>query len=257
MTRLPRRLVATLTAATVGGLALAGPAGAHITADAAAAGSGRTVVTLRVAAECGDGSLPTSGLRVQLPEGATDVQPAVDENWTADVSTSEVSWSSTTPPPGPASFVVEMALAQPAGSTVELPSLQQCPNGEELAWIQVPTAPGEQLPFPAPEIVVPVNDTTTTTAAGSAGTEGTSTTVDPAPTTTATMAIEQTPITLEGSDTNTAGLVVFVVIVVVIVGGALVLYLRHRGGRGAGGDGSGTGGEDDTAPPGAGDGPPA
>ena len=42
------------------------------------------------------------------------------------------------------------------------------------------------------------------------------------------MALEQTPITLEGSETNNAGLVVFLVIVVVILGGALILFLRYR-----------------------------
>lgn len=45
---------------------------------------------------------------------------------------------------------------------------------------------------------------------------------------TAPMAIESTPVTEEGSETSTAGLVVFVVVVAVVVGGAIVLYLRHR-----------------------------
>ncbi len=42
------------------------------------------------------------------------------------------------------------------------------------------------------------------------------------------MAVEQTPVTQEGSETSSAGLIVFIVLVVVIFGGAGILYLRHR-----------------------------
>ena len=121
--------------------------------------------------------------------------------------------------------MVEMVLAQPVGETVYLPAIQGCPDGEEIAWIQIPTSPGETLANPAPSIVVPANSTTPTTAAA---VPTTPTTEAGSPTTTARMSLEQTPITQEGSETNSAGLIVFIVVVVVIVGGAAILYLRHR-----------------------------
>lgn len=225
MTRLARRLAAIVGVGTVALVALAGPAAAHTEAEAGAAAAGRTAITFSAEAECADGAQPTSGLRVQLPQGATDVQPSNEGGWTAQVLPTEVSWTSTDPAPGTATFVVEMVLAQPVGEVVYLPAIQVCPDGEEIAWIQVPTTPGEKLDKPAPSIVVPANATTPTTDA--AAVASTSTTAS-GPTTTARMALEQTPITQEGSKANNAGLVVFIVVVVAIGGGAAVLYLRHR-----------------------------
>jgi uncharacterized protein YcnI len=230
MTRFPRRLAATLGlgAVTFGALvAIAGPASAHTEAEADAATAGRTKITFTAEAECADGAEPTSGLRVQLPQGASDVLPENQSGWSSQVTATELSWSSPAPGNDQNTFTVEMVLAQPAGETVYLPSIQVCPNGEQIAWIQVPATPGETLDHPAPSIVVPANSTTPTTAAAVAAVAASSTT-ESGPTTTARMAIEQTPITQEGSKTSTAGLVVFIVVTGVILGGAVILYLRHR-----------------------------
>jgi uncharacterized protein YcnI len=245
MSRLTRRLAFVVGGAALGVVAMAGTAGAHTEADATAANAGRTRITFTAEAECGDGALPTSGLRVQLPQGATDVQPSPDGGWTTQVTATEVAWSSASPASGEATFVVEMVLAQPAGDTLYLPAIQDCPDGTEIPWIQIPTSPGERLQSPAPEIEVPANATTPTSAAATAST--TTTTTD-GPTTTATMALEQTPITLEGSKSNSAGLIVFVVVVVVIVGGALYLFLRYRS-KGNQSTGTGPGSGPDPAPP--------
>jgi uncharacterized protein YcnI len=225
MSRLTRRVALVVGGAALGVVAMAGTAWAHTEAEATAADAGRTRITFTAEAECGDGALPTSGLRVQLPQGATDVQPSAEGGWTTQVTATEVAWSSSTPAGGDATFVVEMVLAQPVGDTVYLPAIQACPDGTEIAWIQIPTSPGEKLQNPAPEIEVPANATTPTSGAAAAST---TTTTAAGPTTTATMALEQTPITLEGSKSNSAGLIVFAVVVVVIVGGALFLFLRYR-----------------------------
>ena len=225
MYRLARRLAVTVGLGAVTLVALAGPAAAHTEADAEAASTGRTRITFTAEAECAGGAEPTSGLRVQLPEGATDVQPENQDGWTSAVTTTEIDWTAPAPTIDQDTFVAEMVLAQPVGETVYLPTIQVCPNGEEIAWIQVPTTPGETLERPAPSIVVPANATTPTTAAVVAET---TTTAESGPTTTARMSVEQTPITQEGSKTNNAGLVVLIVVGVVIVGGATILYLRHR-----------------------------
>ena len=229
MSRLTRRLALVVGGAAFGVVAMAGTAWAHTEAAATAASAGRTKITFSSEAECGDGALPTSGLRVQLPQGATDVQPSAEGGWTTQVTATEVAWSSANPAPGDATFVVEMVLAQPVGSTV------------------YPTTPGETLQNPAPEIEVPANATTPTSAAAAASS---TTTTAAGPTTTATMALEQTPITVEGSKTNNAGLIVFIVVVVVIVGGAAFLFLRYRSkGNQSTGTGPGTG--PDATPPAA------
>jgi uncharacterized protein YcnI len=251
MSRLTRRLAVLAGGTALVVVATAGTAWAHTEAEAEASGataadSGRTRITLTVDAECGGNTLPTSGLRVQLPEGATDVQPSGEGGWTTQVTATEVAWSSASPAPGKATFIVEMVLAQAVGETVYLPAIQACPDGSDIAWIQIPAFPGENLPNPAPEIVVPVNDTTPTSAAAAAATSTTAA----GPTTTATMAIPDTPITLEGSETSSAGLIVFIVVVVAIGGGALILYLRYRS-KGNQSRGTGTGSGPDAAPPAA------
>lgn len=248
MSRLTRRIAVLVGGTALGVVAMTGTAWAHTEAEAGAgdaataADAGRTRITLTVDAECDGGALPTSGLRVQLPQGATDVQPSADGGWTTQVTATEVAWSSPSPAPGEATFVVEMVLAQPVGDTVYLPAIQACPDGSEIAWIQIPAFPGEALPNPAPAIIVPANATTPTSAA----TAATTSTTAGGPTTSATMALEQTPITLEGSETSSAGLIVFLVVVVVILGGALILFVRYRS---KGNQSTGTGAGPDATPP--------
>lgn len=159
-----RRIITRVLIATVAFLgvpmAMAGVAGAHTDTEAAPADAGRTRVSLTPEQECNDGAEPTSGLRVQLPVGTSDVQPESSAGWTAEVTASEVRWSSSDPGPGLTTFVVEMVLPQPPGSTVYLPTIQLCPGGEEIPWLQIPTVPGERLSSPAPSITVPDNATT-------------------------------------------------------------------------------------------------
>jgi uncharacterized protein YcnI len=223
MTRSTRSLIALAGIALVAALTMAAPAGAHATARAegaaTAAADGRTRVTLTVEHGCGDE--PTTTFKVQTPEGATDVRPENPAGWTSSVLPDQVVWSGGSLP-GEGSFTLELVLAQPAGTTVVVPAVQQCPSGAEEAWIQLPEADGSEPEFPAPTFVVPVNATSPTSAAV------VTSTTEPGPTTSARMALEQTPITQEGSEASGAGLIVFIVIVVVIVGGAAILYLRHR-----------------------------
>jgi uncharacterized protein YcnI len=225
MNRFARRLAVTVGLGAVTLVAIAGPASAHTEAEAEAATAGRTRITFTAEAECAEGAEPTNSLRVQLPQGVTDVKPENQNGWSSNVTATELTWSAASPTIDQDTFTVEMVLAQPVGETVYLPTIQGCPNGEDIAWIQIPTAPGEQLEHPAPSIEVPANSTTPTTAVA---VPTTSTTQASGPTTTARMSVEQTPITQEGSKTSGAGLIVFIVVVVVILGGAVILYVRHR-----------------------------
>jgi uncharacterized protein YcnI len=205
-------------------VALAAPAAAHADADATPAAAGRTSITFTFGHGC-DGA-PTTVFRVEIPEDATDVQPQDPPGWSSTVEPDQVRWAGGSIPES-GSFTVEMVLAQPVGSTVVVPVIQECPGGLEEAWIQLPDGSGTEPAMPAPAFVVPANDTVPTTAAT---TTTTTTTVAAASSdTTARMQIEQTPITVEGSETNTSGLIIFVIAVGAIVIGAIVLFLRHRG----------------------------
>jgi uncharacterized protein YcnI len=220
MIRSVRRLAVVLGATTLGLVALAAPASAHTEAEATAADAGRTAVTLTFEHGCDDA--PTTTFRAQLPDGATDVQPHPVDGWTTSVADGQVAWTGGSIA-GTGSFTLELVLAQPVGSTVAMPAIQECPGGLEEAWIQQPDASGAEPEMPAPTFVVPANSTTPTTAAAAS-----TTTSEAGPTTTVRMNVEQTPITQEGSETNTSGLVVFLVVVAVIVIGAGLLFLRYR-----------------------------
>jgi uncharacterized protein YcnI len=227
MTRSPRpahalrRLVFGALIALVALVALAAPAAAHADADATPAAAGRTSITFTFGHGC-DGA-PTTVFRVEIPEGATDIRPQDPPGWSSTVEPDQVLWTGGSIPES-GSFTVEMVLAQPVGTTVVVPVIQECPGGLEEAWIQLPDGSGTEPAMPAPSFVVPANDTVPTTA-----TTATTTVAAASTDTTARMQIEQTPITVEGSETNTSGLIIFVIAVGAIVIGAIVLFLRHRG----------------------------
>jgi uncharacterized protein YcnI len=211
--------------ALVAVVALAAPAAAHADADAVPAAAGRTSITFTFGHGCD--AAPTTTFRAQTPAGATDIQPQDPQGWSSTVEPDQVRWTGGSIPES-GSFTVEMVLAQPVGATVVIPVIQECPGGLEEAWIQQPVSGGTEPAMPAPSFVVPANDTVATTAATTPATTAT-TLASADPDTTARMQIEQTPITVEGSETNTSGLIIFVIAVGAIVIGAIVLFLRHRG----------------------------
>jgi uncharacterized protein YcnI len=217
MTTFVRSTLAAAAAILLTTVASVAPASAHVEASSMAQGA-LTMVSLNVEHGCGE--IDLTGLRVQMPEGATQVSAENPAGWTSTASTTEISWSGG---PQPAhedlAFQFSLKLAQAAGETVRFPTIETCP-GAEIAWIQETPAGGPEPDHPAPQIVVGATSATTMDMGGGAGIDDTKST--------ATMAPEQTPITKEGSETHNAGLVVLLVVMVIIIGGAVILYLRNR-----------------------------
>lgn len=212
-----RTLLAGLVAVPVATIALALPASAHVEGSATAAGGGLTTVTLNVEHGCAD--LPLTGLRVQMPAGASEVSAASLPGWESSAGRQEIVWSGGSQPAHEAiDMVFTLKLAQAPGEEVSFPTIETCP-GAEIAWIEGPNPDGSEAEHPAPTITVPA-------AGGSAAAEVTTTTMGTH--STATMAPEQTPITQKGSETHNAGLIVLLVVMAIIIGGAIVLYLRNR-----------------------------
>jgi uncharacterized protein YcnI len=215
------RVVMTAMVLIGGTVATPGVAGAHTDAEAVPADAGRSRISLTPEQECGDGSLATSGLRVQIPDGASDARPVTGPGWTVEVTATEVRWSSQNPETGLPTFVVEMVLAQPAGSTLYLPAIQLCPGGDEIPWIQIPASPAEAVESPAPAITVPINATRptaappTTTAASTPRTEEGATT---------TFAMD------EADSTEERGPFIWVALAAgaVVIASAAVIYVRRR-----------------------------
>ena len=222
MTAFRRTIVTTLVALSLT-LALAGPAGAHADATARtdatanAAGDGR--VALAITVEHGCSGNPTIGVRVALPSGATAVRAVDPSGWTSTVTATEIAWSGgSIPATATGTFEFSLIPAQPAGSTVSLPTIQTCTNNTEIAWIQAPTSDTSEASRPAPTFVVPAGSGSSTTVAGAAGSTST----------TARMATLSNAVTDEGSATNSAGRYVFLGACAAILVGASVLFLKYR-----------------------------
>lgn len=214
MTTFVRSTLAAAAAILVTTVASITPASAHVEASSTAQGE-FTIVTLNVEHGCGE--IDLTGLRVQLPAGATQVAAVSQRGWTSSISDTEISWSGG---PQPAheeiAFQFSLQLAQAAGETVRFPTIETCP-GAEIAWIEETPEGGPEPDHPAPQIVLGATSATTMDMGGDQDTMST-----------ATMAPEQTPITQEGSESNNAGLVVLLIVMVIIIGGGVVLYLRNR-----------------------------
>ncbi len=221
--RLLARLWAVATAVIVLVVLPAASAAAHVnSSEEPVVSGGRTPVTFSFDHGCGD--QPTTSLRVQIPPGVRDVVAQDPPGWTSTVSSEEIRWQGGSIPDAQvAAFVAVMTIDEPEGTTVRFPTLQGCPTAES-AWIQIPDATNPEPEYPAPQIVVGA----ATDAALAAEPADPTTTQAP---TSNRVPLQETPITAEGSDQNTAGLVVFIVVVAVIAGGAAALYLRHRTGR--------------------------
>jgi periplasmic copper chaperone A len=170
------RLQTTRVAAATGALtlALAGSAGAHITANPGEAPSdGYATVSFEVPHGCEES--PTTQVRIQIPPSVPSVTPGVHPLW--DVSTkegkkervelhgetitrgvSEVTYTAKRPLPPDRLDSFPISLKLPAGEegeSIYFPAIQHCEKGQ-TRWIQIPAEgeSAEELEEPAPAVVL-------------------------------------------------------------------------------------------------------
>jgi periplasmic copper chaperone A len=169
------RLITTLMGATGAlTLALAGTAGAHVTANPPEGPSdGFATVSFQVPHGC-EGS-PTTQVRIQIPPSVPSVTPSVHPLWnvatkegkkdkvelhgeTITRGVSEVTYTAKQPLPDDRldSFAVSLKLpAGKEGDSVYFPTIQKCEQGQ-TRWIQIPAEgeSAEELEEPAPAVVL-------------------------------------------------------------------------------------------------------
>lgn len=175
-----RRALARLGAAaggiTVLALALAAPASAHVTVTPSDTAAGAyTVLTFSVGHGC-EGS-PTTGIRIQIPEGINSVTPTRTPFYDVTKQTKKldppvtdahgnqltervdtVTYTAKTPLPDGIRDTFELSLQLPedaAGQDLAFKTIQTCQTGE-TAWIEIP-AEGQSeddLASPAPAFTV-------------------------------------------------------------------------------------------------------
>lgn len=253
-----RRLVLAAAVASVGGLALAGPASAHIDPDPTEAQAGSSL-TVGFTIEHGCEGSPTVQIDMRLPDGVTAAAPEPFEGWTASISPDAdtglevVSFADgVLPADAEGTFQITMTMPPTPDTTIYFPIVQRCEVGE-IRWIGIPTAPGDELDEPAPAIgltgpvatpptvtpssepAAPVaTDVTATVGPGTTAPDNTvanSTTAAVTATTEAVLVSERVE---TGADTG-AGTAVFIGVIAAVVALGAFVALRARQSRAAGG----------------------
>ena len=237
-----RRLAIAAAAGTAAFLVLPVAAGAHVGAEAVTS-DGVTTVTFGFHHGC-DGAA-TTGLRVQLPEGATDVEPQDVAGWTSEVSGGELTWTGGSVADGDdGEFTATMVLADAEGTTVFLPTIQECGTAQE-AWIDRSDDP--EAANAAPRIVAGAAMTTTgpekgegdhgsPPSTGSFPDKTTNGETGGAPATTSTTTSDDggetaAPATENASSTSSsnAPLIIGIIAAVVVVGGIIAFLVTRKG----------------------------
>ncbi len=229
-----RRLGALIVLSLVALVGLAAPAWAHVEIEPAEAFAGATeTLTFSVEYE----GAATTGLDVQLPDGASVVEVPDKAGWTSavDAAANTLSWTG-----GSSSddetFSVVIQLPSTTGEVL-FPAIQQTSEGE-VAWIEPEESEGEEgNPAPRLTLVTDPNATTTTTEA-STTTEATTTTEDELADT--TLEAEQR----DDGTTSAAPWLIGSAIAALVAIGIGGLLLKRRADREAA-EGSGDGADDD------------
>lgn len=146
-----RRLAAVIALALAALLSLAAPAWAHVEIEPEEAVAG-SAETLTFSVEHGKDGAPTTGLVVQLPDGASVTEVPPKDGWTSEVDEAEhtVAWSGGSAPDED-SFSVVVRLPTTPG-VVLFPTIQETEAGE-LAWIDQEESEAEDA-HPAPRLTL-------------------------------------------------------------------------------------------------------
>lgn len=154
-------------------VAAAGPASAHITLETGEAPAGSTYrAVLRVGHGCE--TLPTTTIRIQIPDGVVAVEPVPKPGWTLETimapysepvtyfdqtltqGVREVIWKGGSLPDGQYDeFVFDGQLQGEVGQILYFPVVQEC--GEVVSrWIDIPTEGqnSDDLEEPAPAVTL-------------------------------------------------------------------------------------------------------
>ncbi|OBA90499.1 nuclear export factor GLE1 [Mycobacteriaceae bacterium 1482268.1] len=158
--RAPRRALIAVAGALTIGLACAGPAGAHVRAEADNPAPGSfSVVTFRVPGESETGAVTTK-LSVALPDVAS-ARAELMPGWTAALdrdtaagTVRSVTWTAD-PKVGISSdqfALFRISVKMPQGDSVAFPATQTYSDGTVVRWDQPPLPGGGEPEYPVPVV---------------------------------------------------------------------------------------------------------
>jgi uncharacterized protein YcnI len=234
-----RRGLVVLVAGAAAVVAAAGPALAHVEVEARPAQALATNVLLSLSAEAESDTAGITGVRIQLPSGLVpgDLRLATGPaGWRLTGSGDVVTVRGPALPVG-RSLQLGLRVRQlPAGRQLVLKTVQSYSDGQQDAWIEVPSAsvPDPDQPAPVVRLAAAAPGAAPLpreTAAAPSATPSAAPTTAPsaAPTTAApTSAVADPPAAAEDSGGNGVGWLFGGVLIGIILLGGIVLAARRR-----------------------------
>jgi len=146
------------SAALAGALTLAtGGAQAHVALSPPTAAAGSHQV-LRFGVGHGCEGQPTTGLRIEIPEGVVSARPQPKPGWTLQIDHADgervraITWRGALPADQFEEFLIQVHFPAAAGP-LAFPSVQAC-GATEIRWAEPAAAGGDKPKRPAPAILL-------------------------------------------------------------------------------------------------------
>ena len=149
-----RRLSAAVALVATATFGLTAPAWAHAELDPGEV-KANVPTRIEIVVEHGCGTQPISKVATQLPPEVVDVQPEAPEGWTVSVAAGVITWDgSARPVKEDLRLGLTLTARAAAGTELGLPTVESCPDGASVRWIEDVPEGGDESQRPMPRLTV-------------------------------------------------------------------------------------------------------
>ncbi len=208
-------------------LIVAAPAWAHVELDPASA-KANLPTRVEIVVEHGCGTSPISKVATQLPPEAVDVVPEAPDGWTVSIAGKVVTWDGSARPVAEDLHLgLTFTARAEVGTELGFPTIESCPNGESVRWIEDVPEGGDETQHPQPRLAVTEGAPAPTTAAAPGAAAPTTAIASPDISTTGLASDDG------DDDSSSTGVIVAVIVGVLLLAGTTVAIARRRAARSA------------------------
>ena len=208
-------------------LIVAAPAWAHVELDPASA-KANLPTGVEIVVEHGCGTSPISKVATQLPPEAVDVVPEAPDGWTVSIAGKVVTWDGSARPVAEDLHLgLTFTARAEVGTELGFPTIESCPNGESVRWIEDVPEGGDETQHPQPRLAVTEGAPAPTTAAAPGAAAPTTAIASPDISTTGLASDDG------DDDSSSTGVIVAVIVGVLLLAGTTVAIARRRAAKSA------------------------
>lgn len=208
-------------------LIVAAPAWAHVELDPASA-KANLPTRVEIVVEHGCGTSPISKVATQLPPEAVDVVPEAPDGWTVSIAGKVVTWDGSARPVAEDLHLgLTFTARAEVGTELGFPTIESCPNGESVRWIEDVPEGGDETQHPQPRLAVTEGAPAPTTAAAPGAAAPTTAIASPDISTTGLASDDG------DDDSSSTGVIVAVIVGVLLLAGTTVAIARRRAAKSA------------------------